>query len=515
MGEQVTDPALLAQLNASGPAAPRQVTDPALLAQLNAPDTANAPPDASLADIGRTYLSAAMRPILNAVGGIPEMAANAGVGLRNVSENAVNRFAPNFAQAIYALNRNLAGDSQVLQALLPQGAGEHNQYGSFSSYYRPQIDAAFAPPETKLGRLAEAVSSGIAGGAIPGPQVAKLAPAEFTRAITAPRDMALQGAQNAGYVVPPSTTNPTVTNKVLESMAGKIATEQDARLANQGVTDALARKAVGLAEDEAITPDALRGIRAVAAQANKAIRNTGTITTDEKFTEGVADVLSKYKSAGGVSDKLAQTQVQEIADSFKKSFPASDAVDAIQVLRDRAASAYAKGEPEVGKGLRSLSKVLEDQVERHLQDLGEDGASLLQKFREGRQLMAKTFTIEKSLNPETGSVSAVKLARELAKGRPLSGELAQAARFGSAFPKVAAPVMDSGSVRNTDVALGAIAAIADKHPQWLLYPFARMGVRAGLLSRAGQSLAVPYMGDGVPPGLLTGLPGVEESLAQQ
>lgn len=505
-GAQVTDPALLAQLNGATP-----VTDPALLAQLNATD---APPEqpTSLADIGKNFMSAAMRPVMNAVTSIPELAANTGVALRNLTEQGVNRVAPNFAHAIYAANQHLAGDSQMLQALLPQGPPAGN-YGSFSSEYRPAIDETFRAPEG-FGKGAEFVSSALAGGGMPAPQGAAQAPAGFVRAVTTPKQMALGAGQQAGYVVPPATTNPTLLNTTVESLGGKIATQQDARVINEAVTNKLAAKALGLAEDTSITPEVLKGIRSAAAEPNKAIRATGTIETDKAFQEGVDGVLAKFRSAGGVSDKLAQTEVKDIAESFKSKFPASDAVDAIQVLRDRASAAYAKGDTETGKGLRALSKVLEDQVERHLETLGQNGAELLAKFREGRTLMAKTFSVESALNPSTGSVSAAKLAGQLSKGKPLTGDLATAARFGQAFPKVAAPVLDSGSVRNTDVALGGIAAVMERQPWYLAYPFARLGARAGLLSPAGQKLGTPGAGQ-IPPGLLMGAVPAEDLLGQQ
>lgn len=515
MGAQVTDPALLAQLNAPGPAAPTQVTDPALLAQLNAPDTpSSAPPvDTSLAGIGRAYLSAAMRPIINAAGAIPEMAANAGVGLRNVSEGLTNRYLPQFAKAIYATNQSLAGDNQVLSALLPQGPPRGN-YGSFSSEYRPAIDAAYAPPRTLPGKAAEFVNTAIVGGAFPGPQAAQQAPESFVRAVTTPKQVALENSQGAGYVVPPATTNPSVTNKMLESIGGKTGLAQDARAVNEGVTNKLAARALGLEDDATITPELLKGIRAEAAAPNQAIRATGEITTDSTFQAGIKGVLARYRGAGGVSDELAKTEVKEIADSFKSKFPASDAVDAIQVLRDRASAAFAKGDPETGKGLRSLSQVLEDQVERHLERLGRDGEDLLKQFRDGRVLMAKTYTVEKALNPQTGSVSAAQLASQLAKGKPLTGPLRTAAQFGQAFPAVAKPLTDSGSVRNTDVALGGLAAVMDKSTWPLIYPFARLGVRAGLLSPAGQKLATATP-SAIPPGLLMGGQAGAENLLGQ
>lgn len=500
MGAQVTNPALLAQLNASGPVAPRPVTDPALLAQLNSaatPDLQQAPSEFSLASLGRQ--AALMgRSVLNGISSMPLMAMDAGVATRNLAHNLRNGIVPTVAD--FNPFARSGGSPQAYE--LP-------------SHMFDQALNDVGVPHAQSGseKVAGFVESALTGSRIPAPE-GPPTPAGFVRPVTTPKQATLEASQAAGYVVPPATTNPSVTNKILESVGGKTGIAQDARAVNEGVTNKLAAKALGLEEDTAITPELLKSIRAEAAAPNRSIRGTGTIQTDAAFQEGIDSVLSKFKSAGGVSDKLAQTEVKDIAESFNKTFPASDAVDAVQVLRDRASAAYAKGDSETGKGLRALSKVLEDQIERHLGGLGEDGADLLKRFRDGRQLMAKTFSVESALNPQTGSVSAAKLAGQLTKGKPLSGPLRTAAQFGQAFPKVAAPLMDSGSVRNTDVALGGLAAVMDQSPKWLIYPFARMGVRAGLLSSAGQKLATAS-GNGVPPGLLMGSQAATEDLLGQ
>lgn len=472
------------------------------------------PPETSLADIGSNFLSAAMRPVINAVGTIPEMAANAGVGLRNLTEQGMHRIAPDLTNAIYAANRHLAGDNQLLQALLPQGY-DPNGYGSFSSMYRPALAQTYGEPQGLIEKAPEAVSTMLLGSRVPAPEAAQQAPANFVKPQVTPRDMTLSASQGAGYVVPPSTTNPTTTNKMLESLGGKIATAQDARVVNDNVTNQLARKALGLADDEPITPELLRDIRSTASEANEHIRTTGKIVTDDIFENGISDVLAKYRSASGVSKKLANTDLKELGESFEKEFDSSDAVDAIQVLRDRASSAFSKGEPELGRGYRAMSKVIEDQVERHLKSIGQSGQDILKQFRDGRQLIAKTFSVEEALNPSTGSVSALKLASQLKNDVPLSGPLKTAAKFGQAFPSAARPVTDSGSVRNTDVLLGGLGAVLDKSTWPLIYPFARLGARAGLLSQAGQKLAVPGTQSTVPPGLLMGLGAGEEDLLGQ
>lgn len=528
MGAQVTDPALLAQLNGDAASAPKQVTDPALLAQLNSdsPDIQAAPEQpVTLSQIGRNFLNATMRPIIKAVGTIPEMSANAGVGLRNLSEQAVNRMAPNFAHAIYNVNQQLAGDSQLMQAIFPQAALGDTSYGSFSSHYQPIIESMYGKPggdepapgveenwKTKLLRLgnkgAEGVSTAIVGGSFPGPQAAQQAPAGFTRAITTPRDLSLEAGQNAGYVVPPSTVNPSTSNKFLESLGGKEATAIDAALKNQSVTNSLARKAVGLAENEPISKGALEAVRKEAGDAYKVLRGVGDVELDKQATQGLDDIVAKYTSSDLAKAISGGNDIPKIVQAVKdESLTGTKIVDAIALLRDKANAAYGSGDKALGGAYKQVSKQLEDLMERNLSG-GE-----LSAFRDARTLIAKTYTVEKALNDSTGNVVATKLASQLAKGKPLTGELATAARFAGIAPQAAKEVVSSPA-RHTDVALGGLAAVLEHQPWYLAFPFARLGAREGLLSQTGQRL-LTQPGMQVPPGLIMGQLPMADSLTQQ
>ena len=58
------------------------------------------------------------------------------------------------------------------------------------------------------------------------------------------------------------------------------------------------------------------------------------------------------------------------------------------------------------------------------------------KYQAARQQIAKTYTAEKALTPG-GNFNANVYARELAKGKPLTGEAKSVAEFASQFPRVA------------------------------------------------------------------------------
>lgn len=75
------------------------------------------------------------------------------------------------------------------------------------------------------------------------------------------RDATLREALEAGYSVPPATTNPSAKNVALESVAGKAATQSLASSKNQQVTNRLIRQDLGLADDVPLTPETLKSVR--------------------------------------------------------------------------------------------------------------------------------------------------------------------------------------------------------------------------------------------------------------
>jgi hypothetical protein len=75
----------------------------------------------------------------------------------------------------------------------------------------------------------------------------------------------LQEGQQAGYVVPPSTINPSFLNNRLESLAGKAAVGQEAAKRNQGVTNALIAQELGLEKGTPLSEATLERVRHQAA----------------------------------------------------------------------------------------------------------------------------------------------------------------------------------------------------------------------------------------------------------
>jgi hypothetical protein len=128
-------------------------------------------------------------------------------------------------------------------------------------------------------------------------------------------------------------------------------------------------------------------------------------------------------------------------------------------LRDDASKAYASGDKATGKAIKAAAGALEDAVEGHLTQMGQP--ELLKQFRDARTLIAKTYSVEGALNKSTGTVDARKLAGQIQRNKPLTGELREAGEFAARFPKAANTVESMGSLPQNsplDFAAGGIGS---------------------------------------------------------
>lgn len=315
------------------------------------------------------------------------------------------------------------------------------------------------------------------GGVIRGPQVA-------------PDLAAAAGkAQAAGYVIPPTQVKPSLGNRMLEGFAGKITTAQNASARNQAVTNKVAAQAIGLPADVKLTPDVLKSVRDQAGQAYQAIGQAGVIQPGAAYTTALDKIASPHLTAAAGFPSAKVSPVVELVDSLRSTaFDSASAVAKIKELRSAADDAFRAGNTDVARASRAASTALEDAIEAHLTQSG--ATDLLTQFRDARQLIAKTYSVEKAMNPATGSIDARKLGQQLAKGKPLSGGLREAGEFGLRFPKAAQAIEGMGSLPQTSpldwAAMGTISA-ATSNPLMMAGVLARPAARSAVLSGPVQN----------------------------
>lgn len=310
-------------------------------------------------------------------------------------------------------------------------------------------------------------------------------------AASAQKYAAARAGNQAGYVVPPADLNPGMTSELLSGLSGKIKTAQVASQRNQAVTDRLARQALGLADDAQLTPDVLQALRNQAADSGYApIRQAGNIAADADYAKALDAIASQYQGAARSFPGAAKNPVLDMVEGLRAgSFDAGDGLDMVKVLRESADKAYRSGDTGLGKASKAAAEAIEEQIDRSLTASGNQAA--IKAFREARKQIAKTYSVQKALNSETGSVSAQKLAQELQKGKPLTGELRTAAEFATAFPKAAQALKEAPkSVSPLDFAVAGAGTLTTGNPLALAMLGARPAARNMLLSSMVQNAAL-------------------------
>jgi hypothetical protein len=318
-------------------------------------------------------------------------------------------------------------------------------------------------PGARLGPTAAAGASAAVAGEVLGPAYA--APAAMlptavtaaygaTRAKTlqqeqaqnAQRDATAAEARKAGYVIPPTQTNPSLVNRILEGFAGKITTAQLASSKNQQATNRLAKQSLGLADDAQLTDKALADIRAEAGKAYQAVKDFGgqnnlKFKTDTQYRTELGRIGGDYATAAREFPSIAKNAEMDALKTdlnvAQMSPPA--AVELVKKLRADATANYkAFNDPAkqaLARAQRSAADAVEGLVERQL--LQSKRLDLARDWRNARTVIARAHDVESALNDATGDVSTRVLARIANKGKPLGGGLEKAASFGNAFPKAA------------------------------------------------------------------------------
>ena len=298
------------------------------------------------------------------------------------------------------------------------------------------------------------------------------------------RDKTLELGKQAGYVALPSDIGGGKAGRFLEGMSGKLKAEELASARNQQVTNNLTRKYLGLPEETPLTLETLENARESVYPAYDAVRNTGSINLGNQ--NPFSNIVTGVNKVSGGKNAL----MQNVPDSY-----AIDADTAVQRLRELRSDGNAyvtsgtnilKPNPkEVLRGKKYLAEAdkLEKAIENHVTKLGQP--ELIEQFRDARRYIAKTFTVQKALNPQLGSVDAKKIAKDLGKGAPITDELSIVGKYATAFPKVNKTVPEAP----TQLTVADLFSAGVGGP---LFGPIRIASRYGLMSQPGQSiLATP------------------------
>jgi hypothetical protein len=432
------------------------------------------------------------RNIISGVAGVPMLAADAGVATRNILGD---------------IGARINTPSGPLVEPSPD-------YPMPSTMFQDALTQAGMPVPSNAGeKVASFVESGLTSGALPGggvPKIGAPAPSNFVSPAAQKAQMTgqlIQRAQDAGMVVPPSTTNPTVFNRTLESVAGKESTQNFARINNDAARTRLASQALGLNPDAPLTPGAIQAVKAQAGQAYDVGRSIPQFATDSQYLNDMVGVLKEHAGANESFPGAASPDLEKLVDTYLQPTMTGNAgISAVKLLRDKASDAFSNGNSEMGRAYKGISQAIENQLERAAQNPANGvPPNTISALRQARQLYAKASLVGDSMAPD-GTVLGPKLAAAWRADEPISGPLRDAAEFAAQYPKANLSAAASGSPVHHLSTWGALlgAGLGEQAGHQLGHPgigtmlgvaalpVARSAARSYLLG-PGQGRAIPAL----------------------
>lgn len=377
---------------------------------------------------------------------------------------------------------------------------------------RTAAGAAVGGASSSLVDPNDAKAGVLLGGAIPGAsKLAGMAGNAVGRAIRGPQQTpqmadAIRSAQDLGLVLPPSQANPSLLNRLLEGSAGKLTTAQNASAQNAAKVNQIAARELGLPAETALTSEVLGNVKTAAGSLYDAVSNAGIVRPGASYMAALDDIAKPHVMAAKGFPKASPSPVIDMVESLKtEAFDSASAVSKIKELRATADKAFASRDSELGRAAKSAAKALEDALEGHLQTIGEP--ELLGQFKEARKLYAKAMTVDKALNKGSGNVNAQKLAADLQKGKPLSGDLRRVAEAAGQFRTAFKPVDQMGSLPQWSpldlyggVGSGGLLTALTGNPAAMgmaALPVVRMGARKASLSAPVQKRLLQSAGQDI------------------
>lgn len=305
---------------------------------------------------------------------------------------------------------------------------------------------------------------------------ASVANAAKTNQQNATRNQTIEEGRKIGLVLPPTQTQDSFINNRLESIAGKAAIKQEAVNRNQSKTNAAVAKDLGLPPEADITEGKLDALRDKLAQPYRDVVALPTPPPDR--TKGIKGSFGgQYPLIGGdkMSPEKALHDLKQTRADAQKYWREYDRTGVV-AAQDKAES------------LSKSAEKLEDYLEKTAIAAGKP--ELVNKLREARKEIAKTYTVEKALNLGDASISAPALGRALDQGKPLDGNMRTVAKMALANRPFMVPASGNPtpgvSALEPIVALGGAATGGAAGAMASGLPLIRGPVRKLLLSEPYQ-----------------------------
>ena len=483
--DYVTDPKLLAQLgDPSTPAKTSEyVTDPELLKQLGAPNNTGTGTRYTQAQLDQAKTPPTFTQDLQ----------------KELSDNPIKA---KMAAAGTALTDIFNGGKQLIGMDSPQvrtdirdqntisDANKGSAFAGNASLYAlggiaPALNTvkgatiggavigALAPTEQdsvvkgKLGGALVGAGAGAAGAKIGQALVNSLANKTAAGAVAksqnANADANVKSAIDAGYKLTPTYAGGGTISTALEGISGKFKTQELAGIKNQNVTNALARKGLGLPENASISEAAINDLKVPHNAIYKEASSLPSGIVGQSTTKSLAtgkDVTTNIVKSG---DQLV-SQWKEASDSARAAY--------------KAANSPLSPNPNEMRAQAKEFAAKADSLQNQIQTLAENNgkSDLVDRLKDARKNLARIYTYEDALNPETSHIDAKQIGKALQNDKPLDEHAITIGKFANGFGDLAKvpKVREASPITPLDVVSSALTGG--------IAPIARLGSRAAVLS---------------------------------
>ena len=284
------------------------------------------------------------------------------------------------------------------------------------------------------GAPAAAREAGVARAARQGRTAERLSEEAYARG---PQIEAAQEANRLGIALNPALSNPTLSNQLQAQITG--IPQLNAKLSAQNVTkwSDIARRELGIDPREQLNSKTFEAARERIAAPYREVEKIGQLMPDE----AVSRQISSIKAPDVIGGKAAASEVASLVDDalerVNSGMTSADALRNIRQLRNEAQDIYrgdklTPAERATADAKIGIANALEKLIDMNITD-----PALLDRFRDARTKLAKSYTYEKATNLATGRVDPIVIAKMIAKDDAMTGDIAAIGRIAANFPEIA------------------------------------------------------------------------------
>jgi hypothetical protein len=255
-------------------------------------------------------------------------------------------------------------------------------------------------------------------------------------------------AQRLGLAIPPANIQSTLGTKLLSSVAGEAGIDRIAQ-ANQPTVRKIVLGELGLPLDRQLNGKAAYSeSRALLSKPYQEIKALPVMSADPSITAALealrpgADLITTDASA-----KRINARIDRAIKTTSAGIDGAEVLRNIRSLREESSKIYGnKASPvdaiERAQANIGIANTLETLIENNISD-----PKLLDRFRDSRSKLAKSFAYENATDFNTGIVDVSKLSRMTAKDSALTGDIASLAQVAGNFPEAFSTTVSKGFIK--------------------------------------------------------------------